>query len=72
VNDIVQLVSSKIQGTVYYVTVPAVLYGQGDGDTLDASGSTANNAFFGGDGNDNLLAGTARNLMVAGRLLGRD
>jgi hypothetical protein len=66
VNDIVQIVSSKIQGTTYFVTVPAVLYGQGDGDTLDASGSTANNAFFGGDGNDNLLAGSGRNLMVGG------
>jgi hypothetical protein len=40
--------------------------GQGDADTLDASGSTANNAFFGGDGNDNLLAGSGRNLMVGG------
>ena len=37
-NDIVQLVRTKIQGTFYYVTVPAVVYGEGDNDTLDACG----------------------------------
>jgi hypothetical protein len=54
-NDMVQLLSNKIQGTVKYVTVPAVLYGGSGNDTLDASGSTANNALFGGTGNDILI-----------------
>jgi len=65
-NDMVRLVSSRIGGTIYYVTVPAVLYGDGDNDTLDASGSKANNALFGGAGNDNLLGGLGRDLLVGG------
>ena len=48
------------------MTVPAFLFG-GDGkDTLDASGSSANNVLEGGAGNDILKSGRGRNLLVGG------
>jgi hypothetical protein len=66
-NDTIQLASKKINGTVYYVTVPAFLYGGGSGsDTLDARGSTANNVLTGGGGKNALYGGRGRDLLIAG------
>jgi PKD repeat protein len=66
-NDTIQLASSVIQNTTYYVTVPAFLYGGGIGhDILDASGSTANNVLTGGGGKNDLFGGLGRDLLIAG------
>jgi hypothetical protein len=69
-NDTIQLASTKIKGTTYYVAVPAYLYGGGvgtDKDTLDARGSTANNVLIGGAGSNVLYGGLGRDLLIAGR-----
>ena len=66
-NDIIELASTKIHGTRYYITVPAFLYGGGTGhDVLDASGSTANNVLTGGAGTNDLYGGQGRDLLIAG------
>jgi CSLREA domain-containing protein len=75
-NDTIRLASKKFitgpvdkasKGTVYYITVPAFLYGGGTGkDVLDASGSTANNVLQGGGGSNQLIGGLGRDLLIAG------
>jgi hypothetical protein len=68
-NDTIQLVGNKIQGTTYYVSVPAYLYGggaAGDRDILDASGSRATNVLMGGAGSNKLFGGLGRDLLIAG------
>jgi hypothetical protein len=66
-NDTIRLASTTIGKTTYYVTVPAFLYGGGTGkDTLDASGSTANNVLQGGGGGNILFGGLGRDLLIAG------
>jgi hypothetical protein len=52
------------------LSVPAFLFGGDGNDTLDAGGSTANNALVGGAGNDTLLGGSGRDLLIGG--LGAD
>jgi hypothetical protein len=69
-DDTVQLQSAKIRGKTVYITVPAVLYGGDGNDTLDASGSTANNVLLGEAGNDSLQGGSGRDLLIGG--LGAD
>jgi Ca2+-binding RTX toxin-like protein len=44
--------------------VPALLFGGDGNDTLDASGSTANNVLVGGAGNDGLYGGSGRDLLI--------
>jgi len=65
-NDIIRLLSKKIQGTTVFITVPAVLSGGDGNDGLDASGSTANNILLGGTGNDGLAGGSGRDLLIGG------
>jgi hypothetical protein len=66
-NDTIQLVSNKISGTTYYLTVPAFLYGGGTGnEILSAAGSTANNVVIGGGGKNPITGGLGRNLLIAG------
>ena len=66
-NDTIQLASMKVKGTTYYITVPAFLYGGGTGkDTLDASGSTADNVLQGGGGTNTLTGGLGHDLLIAG------
>src|SRR5262249_27967244 len=65
-GDNINLNTKKIQGTTYYVTVPAALFGDAGGDQLDARGSTANNILVGGDGNDTLEGGSGRDLLIGG------
>ncbi len=65
-NDNIQLVNTKIHGTTYYVTAPAILFGDAGGDTLDARGSTANNILSGGDGNDTVQGGAGRDILLGG------
>jgi hypothetical protein len=48
------------------LSVPAFLFGGDANDTLDASGSTANNVLVGGAGNDTLLGGSGRDLLIGG------
>src|SRR5262249_18089955 len=45
---------------------PGFRSGDDGKDTLDASGSSANNVLEGGAGSDNLKAGSGRNLLVGG------
>jgi hypothetical protein len=52
------------------LSVPALLFGGDGNDTLDASGSTANNALVGGAGNETLQGGSGRDLLIGG--LGTD
>jgi hypothetical protein len=52
------------------LAVPALLFGGGGGDTLDAQGSTAANVLVGGAGNDTLLGGSGNDLLIGG--LGND
>ena len=52
------------------LSVPAFLFGGDGNDTLDASGSTANNVLLGGTGNETLLGGSGRDLLIGG--LGSD
>jgi PKD repeat protein len=69
-NDMIQLAGKQIKGRVYYITVPAFLYGGGTGknkDILDASGSTANNVLQGGGGTNILTGGRGRDILIAGR-----
>ena len=66
-TDTIQLKSTAIGKTTYYVAVPAFLYGGGTGsDTLDARGSTANNVLTGGGGKNTLYGGLGRDLLIAG------
>jgi hypothetical protein len=66
-NDTIQLESSRIGNTIYYITVPAFLYGGGTGrDVLDAGGSTANNVLQGGGGNNKIFGGLGRDILIAG------
>src|SRR5262249_43492879 len=46
---------------------PGFRSGDDGKDTLDASGSSANNVLEGGAGSDNLKAGSGRDLLVGGR-----
>jgi hypothetical protein len=48
------------------LSVPALLFGGDGNDTLDASGSTANNVLAGGAGNDGLYGGSGRDLLIGG------
>jgi hypothetical protein len=52
------------------LSVPALLFGGDGNDTLDASGSTANNVLVGGAGNETLIGGSGRDLLIGG--LGAD
>jgi hypothetical protein len=66
-NDTIQLVSSKIMGTTYYITVPAFIYGGGTGnDILSVAGSIANNVVTGGGGTNQITGGLGRDLLIAG------
>jgi Ca2+-binding RTX toxin-like protein len=49
------------------VTVSAFLFGGDANDTLDASGSSANNVLLGEAGNDGLTGGSCRDLLIGGR-----
>jgi hypothetical protein len=56
--------------TVTYQTqtsdVPAFLFAGGGNDTLNATGSSANNVLVGGSGQDLLVSGKGHNLLIAG------
>jgi hypothetical protein len=66
-NDTIQLVSKKIAGTTYYITVPAIIYGGGTGhEILSVTGSTANNVVIGGGGTNQITGGLGRDLLIAG------
>jgi hypothetical protein len=69
-DDTIKLQAAVINGTTVYVTAPAFLFGDAGNDTLDASGSSANNVLVGGAGNDVLQAGGGRDLLIGG--LGAD
>jgi hypothetical protein len=49
------------------LSVPAFLFGGDGNDTLDASGSTANNVLVGGAGNETLVGGSGRDLLIGGK-----
>jgi hypothetical protein len=66
-NDTIQLVSTKIMGTTYYITVPAFIYGGSTGnDIFSVAGSTANNVVTGGGGTNQITGGLGRDLLIAG------
>jgi hypothetical protein len=66
-NDTIQLVSNKIAGTTYYITVPAFIYGGGTGnEILSVAGSNANNVVIGGGGTNQITGGLGRDLLIAG------
>src|SRR5262245_5958783 len=69
-DDIIKLQAAVINGKTVHVTTPAFLFGDGGNDTLDASGSSANNVLEGGAGNDTLRGGSGRDLLIGG--LGAD
>jgi hypothetical protein len=69
-DDTIKLQSATINGKTVYVTAPAFLFGGDGNDTLDTSGSSANNVLEGGAGDDTLKAGGGRDLLVGG--LGAD
>jgi hypothetical protein len=52
------------------LAVPAILFGGGGNDTLDAQGSTAANVLVGGAGNDTLSGGSGNDVLIGG--LGND
>jgi hypothetical protein len=52
------------------LAVPALLFGGDGNDSIDASGSSANNVLVGGAGNDGLRGGSGRDLLIGG--LGAD
>jgi Ca2+-binding RTX toxin-like protein len=54
----------RLAGTL---SVPALLFGGDGSDTLDAGGSTANNALVGGAGNETLVGGSGRDLLIGGQ-----
>jgi hypothetical protein len=49
------------------LAVPALLFGGDGNDTLDASGSVANNVLVGAAGNDWLYGGSGRDLLIGGQ-----
>jgi hypothetical protein len=66
-NDTIQLVSKRFSGTIYYITVPAFIYGGGTGnETLSTAGSTSNNVVIGGGGTNQITGGLGRDLLIAG------
>ena len=70
-DDTIKLQTANIKGSgTVYVSAPALLFGGDGNDTLDASGSGANNVLEGGAGDDTLKAGSGRDLLVGG--LGAD
>jgi hypothetical protein len=66
-NDTIQLASTKIAGTTFYITVPAFIYGGGTGkEIFSVAGSTANNVVIGGGGTSQITGGLGRDLLIAG------
>jgi Ca2+-binding RTX toxin-like protein len=65
-DDTIKLQPATINGKTVYATAPAFLFGDDGDDTLDASGSSANNVLEGGAGNDTLRGGSGRDLLVGG------
>jgi Ca2+-binding RTX toxin-like protein len=65
-DDTIKLQPAVINGVTVYVSTPAFLFGGDGNDTLDVSGSSANNVLQGGAGNDTLRGGNGRDLLVGG------
>ena len=65
-DDTIKLPSSTIGGSTVQVSTPADLYGDDGNDTLDTTGSSANNVLLGGLGSDTLTGGNGRNLLIGG------
>lgn len=65
-NDTVQLQSESFHHHQTYVTVSAFLFGGDGNDSLNVSGSSANNVLVGGAGDDVLIGGRGRDVLIGG------
>lgn len=65
-GDNIQLRDARIQHHEVRLGVPAVIFGGGGGDTIDASGSSADDVLIGGLGDDLLIGGSGRDLLIGG------
>lgn len=65
-TDKIQEVTSVINGTTVHVAIPAILFAGSGNTVLSAAGSSANNVFVGGIGNDSLTGGSGRDILIGG------
>lgn len=65
-NDTIQLLALSTDSGSVPFSLPAVLMGGTDSDTLDATGSVGPTVLFGDTGNDLLLGGSGNNLLIGG------
>ncbi|MBI3409319.1 MAG: Ig-like domain repeat protein [Planctomycetes bacterium] len=70
-DDSISLMTNKVstgggKPTTVYVTLPAALFGNDGNDTINGSGSKANNVLLGGAGADTLTGGAGRDIIIGG------
>jgi len=56
----------RLKAAAVPITVPAFLIGGKSNETLDASGSNANNVLVGGNGTNSLKGGSGRDILIGG------
>jgi uncharacterized delta-60 repeat protein len=66
-DDNVQLQSTKFGKTTVTIKVPAIVFGGDGNDTINASGSSADNILMGGAGADTLTGGSGRDILIGGQ-----
>jgi len=65
-NDIIKTAPLTINGVLTYVNVPLLIFAGNGNDTLNVSGSMANNVLVGGAGSDTLFGGLGRDIEIGG------
>jgi Ca2+-binding RTX toxin-like protein len=65
-NDVIKTAAQTISGVLTYVKVPCLIFDGNGNDTLNVSGSSANNVLVGGGGTDRLIGGQGRDVLIGG------
>ena len=65
-NDIIKTAPQSLGGVLTYVNVPLLIFAGNGTDTLNVSGSIANNVLVGGSGSENLYGGLGRDILIGG------
>jgi hypothetical protein len=65
-NDIIKTAALSINGTLYYVQVPAFFFAGNGKDVLNVFGSNVGNVLVGGSGADTLVGGLGPDILIGG------
>src|SRR5438105_7784816 len=65
-DDIIKTAAQTLGGALTYVNVPVLFFDGNGNDTLNVSGSSANNVLVGGGGTDRLIGGQGRDILIGG------